>query len=262
MTLKLYNFPQSTCSQKVRLVFWEKGLEFLDRPIDSTKREHLSDWYLKLNPHGVVPTLLHDDDIIIDSSVIIEYIDEVFPENSLTPSDPVERAKMRKWLRYFEEVPTPSVRVPSFNQYLSKRFDKLSDEQFKNFTDNHPIRRQFYKRMSKDGGFNDKDTAAAMDRMHQTVENMEQGLEKSGGPWLMGEMLSLADYCVAPVVDRMNDLGHSHLWEEYKNVVAWYKALQERDAYKKTYYKKTRLTEIYDGADYGADANVASVVND
>ena len=262
MTLKLYNFPQSTCSQKVRLVLWEKGLEFIDRPVDSTKREHLSDWYLKLNPHGVVPTLIHDDQVIIDSSVIIEYLDDVFPENSLTPSDPVERAHMRKWMRYFEEVPTPSVRVPSFNQYLSKRFDKLTDEQFKNFTDNHPIRRQFYKRMSKEGGFNDKDTEAAMDRMRQTIDNMETGLEKSGGPWLMGEMLTLAEYTVLPVIDRMNDLGHSHLWEGHPKVSAWYEALQKRDAFKKTYYKKTRLTEIYDGTSYGGGDNPAEVSSD
>ena len=64
--LKLLNFPQSTCSQKVRLTLWEKGLEFEDRPLNSAKREHLQDWYLKLNPNGVVPTLLHDDAVIID----------------------------------------------------------------------------------------------------------------------------------------------------------------------------------------------------
>jgi glutathione S-transferase len=61
---------------------WEKGLEFVDRPVDSTKREHLSDWYLKLNPNGVVPTLIHDGAVIVDSSVIMEYLDEVFPEHS------------------------------------------------------------------------------------------------------------------------------------------------------------------------------------
>ena len=59
--LKLLNFPQSTCSQKVRLTLWEKSLDFEDRPLNSAKREHLQDWYLKLNPNGVVPTLLHDD---------------------------------------------------------------------------------------------------------------------------------------------------------------------------------------------------------
>lgn len=262
MSLKLYNFPQSTCSQKVRFVLWEKGLEFVDRPVDSTKREHLSDWYLKLNPHGVVPTLIHNDDVIIDSSVIIEYLDEVFPENSLTPSDPVGRAKMRKWLRYFEEVPTPSVRVPSFNQYLSKRFDKMTEEQFKAFTDNHPIRRQFYQKMSKEAGFDSKETDAAMERMQATVNFMEQGIKASGGPWLLGDFLSLADYCVLSVIDRMDDLGHSALWENAPNVASWYAALQDRDAYRKTYYQRTRLTEIYDDIDLGAEPNAAQTTVD
>ena len=262
MTLKLYNFPQSTCSQKVRFVLWEKGLEFIDRPVDSTKREHLSDWYLKLNPHGVVPTLIHNDDVIIDSSVIIEYLDEVFPQKLLTPPDPIERAKMRKWMRYFEEVPTPAVRVPSFNQYLSKRFDKMTEEQFKEFTNNHPIRRQFYKKMSKEAGFDSNETEAAMERMQQTVDFMEQGLRKSGGPWLMGDFLSLADYCVLPVIDRMQDLGHSMLWSDSPKVSEWYSALKLREAYTKTYYRRTRLTEIYDNVDLASPENSASISTD
>lgn len=262
MTLKLYNFPQSTCSQKVRLTLWEKGIDFADRPVDSTKREHLSDWYLKLNPNGVVPTLLHDDSVIIDSSVIIEYLDEVFPDESLTPADPVERAHMRKWLRYFEEVPTPAVRVPSFNQYLSKRFDKLSNEEFATFVNNHPIRKQFYKKMRKEEGFDERETDSALDRLHQTVDRMEKGLSKSGGPWLMGEMLTLADYCIAPTIDRMNDLGLADVWSDYPRVTAWFDRIKARPAYEKTYYKGTRLTEIYDGASYGTAENSAPIVND
>ena len=193
MSLKLYNFPQSTCSQKVRLTLWEKGIDFVDRPVDSTQREHLSEWYLELNPNGVVPTIVHDGTVIIDSSVIIEYLDEVFPEHSLTPDDPAARAHMRKWLRYFEEVPTPAIRVPSFNQYLSKRFDKLTQEQFDTFVDNHPIRKQFYKKMRKEQGFDERESDSATDRLRQTIGRMETGLEKSGGPWLMAEEESLPD---------------------------------------------------------------------
>lgn len=262
MTLKLFNFPQSTCSQKVRLTLWEKGLEFLDRPLDSAKREHLTEWYLKLNPNGVVPTLVHDDAVIIDSSVIMEYLDEVFPDTSLTPADPVKRAHMRKWLRYFEEVPTPAVRVPSFNQYLSKRFDRLTQEEFEKFVDNHPIRKQFYKRMRKEEGFDERDTDAALDRLRQTVERMEKGLTDSGGPWLMGEMLTLADYCIAPTMDRMNDLGLSDTWCDLPKVCDWFERVRSRPAYEKTFYKGTRLTEIYEDADYGTAANTATVVRD
>jgi glutathione S-transferase len=259
MPLKLYNFPQSTCSQKVRLTLWEKGLEFTDRPVDSTKREHLSDWYLRLNPNGVVPTLIHNDAIVIDSSVIMEYLDECFPDHPLVPSDPVKRAQMRKWMRYFEEVPTPAVRVPSFNQYLSKRFDKLSQEQFDTFVDNHPIRKQFYKKMRKEHGFDERESDSALDRLHQTIEYMEKGLRKSGGPWLMGETLTLADYCIAPTIDRMRDLGLEHLWKEYPLVTAWFENIKAQPAYAKTYYRGTRLSEIYDGASYGTESNTAPI---
>ena len=262
MPLKLYNFPQSTCSQKVRLVLWEKGIDFQDRPVNSKAQEHLSQWYLKLNPNGVVPTLCHDDAIIIDSSVIIEYLDEVYNTVRLTPEGAVGRAHMRKWLRYFEEVPTPAVRFPSFNKYLSKRFDKLSDDEFAQFVDNHPIRKHFFKKMRKEKGFDDFETENAIDRLRQTVEVMERGLDKSGGPWLMGRDLTLADYCIVPVIDRMNDLGYSWLWESHAAVSAWYTNVQDRDAYRKTYYRGTRLSEIYDGANYDAMENLAPIVKD
>jgi len=262
MALKLYNFPQSTCSQKVRLVMWEKGIEFIDRPVNSKQQEHLSSWYLKLNPHGVVPTLQHDDVIIIDSSVIIEYLDEIFEGVGLTPSGAVGRAHMRKWLRYFEEVPTAAVRVPSFNKYLSGRFDKLTDEEFETFVDNHPIRKQFFKRMRKEQGFDERDTQAALDRLRQTVDFMETGLEKSSGPWLMGEALTLADYCIAPTIDRMNDLGYADIWKDHPLVTHWYQQIRQREAFQRTYYKGTRLSEIYDGQDYGAIENTAEISTD
>ena len=99
MTLTLYNFLQSTCSQKVRLSQWEKGLAFEDRTVDHKTREHLHPAYLVPNPNGVVPTLVHDGTVTINSSVIYEYLDEVFPENSLSMSEPVGQAHMRKWLR-------------------------------------------------------------------------------------------------------------------------------------------------------------------
>ncbi len=260
MTLELYNFPQSTCSQKVRLTLWEKQIEFVDRPVDSTKREHLSEWYLKLNPNGVVPTLIHDGAVIIDSSVIMEYLEDVFPGRPLSPDDPVSRAHMRKWLRYFEEVPTPAVRVPSFNQYLSKRFDKMSQEQFETFVENHPIRKQFYKKMRKEQGFDERETDSAIDRLRQTLSRMEKGLTESGGPWLMGKMLTLADYCIAPTIERMSDLGLSSLWEDCPLVQTWFERIKARPAYLKTYYRGTRLSEIYDGVNYGTDQNPARVI--
>jgi len=246
VTLTLYNFPQSTCSQKVRLSLWEKGLEFEDRVVDHKTREHLQPAYLALNPNGVVPTLVHDGAVIIDSSVICEYLDEIYPETSLSMGDPVGRAHMRKWLRYFEEVPTPAIRVPSFNQYLARRYENMSDDQYAQMAENHPIRKHFYQRPAK-SQFSDAETRESMDRLQQAVDRVEAALGADGRPWLMGDRLTVADICLLPTIDRMADLGLKSMWEAaHPNVTVWYERFAGRAAFAKTYYRGTRLTEIFD----------------
>lgn len=245
MSIVLYNFPQSTCSQKVRLVLWEKSIPFEDRVVDHKRREHLSDWYLALNPNGVVPTLVHDGTAIIDSSAIMEYLDEVFPHPPMSMPDPVGRAHLRKWLRYFEEVPTPAIRVPSFNRYLVRRYRDMTDADYERMADNHPMRKHFYKRLAK-RGFDDRETAEAVERLQQTVDRMEEALA-DGRPWLMGGRLTIADACVMPTLDRMRDLGLAPMWAARPHVAAWYDRYAAREAFRRTYYPGTRLSEIFGG---------------
>ena len=95
MTLELYNFPASTCSLKVRICLAEKDLKWIDHSFKPHENKHLTQDYLAINPNGVVPTLVHDGTPIIDSSTILEYLDEAFPERSFSPVDPVGRARMR-----------------------------------------------------------------------------------------------------------------------------------------------------------------------
>ena len=83
MAFKLYNAPQSTCSQRVRFVLNSKGLAFDEVKLNLLAGDQLKPDYLKLNPNGVVPTLDHDGAIVIDSTVITEYLDEVAPDDEL-----------------------------------------------------------------------------------------------------------------------------------------------------------------------------------
>ena len=85
MAFKLYNAPQSTCSQRVRFVLNAKALAFDEVKLNLLEGDQLKPDYLKLNPNGVVPTLDHDGTIVIDSTVITEYLDEVSPDKSFTP---------------------------------------------------------------------------------------------------------------------------------------------------------------------------------
>ncbi len=99
----------------MRFVLNAKGLRFEEHKLDLLAGDQLKPEYLALNPNGVVPTLDHDGNVVTDSSVIIEYLDEVVPEAaSFTPRDPVKRAAMRSLMRFIDEMPAASVRVPTF----------------------------------------------------------------------------------------------------------------------------------------------------
>lgn len=242
MSFVLYNAPQSTCSQKVRICLWEKGLEFSEEKLDLFKGDQLTEEYKKLNPNGVVPTLVHDDEVIIDSSVIIEYLDEQFPAVPLSPATPVGRAHMREWMRFFEEVPAPAVRVPSYNRVFLRHFQKMSEEEFIAFGESKPLRKDFFLKMGRKG-YSDEEMQQAENRLRMTIERMESQLQ-TGGPWLLGEY-SLADICVIPVMVRLDDIGLGRLWADCEKVGEWYSRFQERDALQKTFYFGSLLSEQY-----------------
>jgi glutathione S-transferase len=243
--LTLYNAPHSTCSQKVRICLAEKGLAFEDIRLDLGKgKDQLKPEYLKLNPNGVVPTLVDDGQVIIDSSVICEYLDEKYPAPKLTPDNVVQRARMRAWMRYLEEVPTAAVRVPSFNMGFLPRFAGLDEASFRaEQSDIRPIRKHFYRRMGP-GGFKRTDVEAALEQITSTCARMDAAL--ADGPWLMGAQYTLADIVVTPSIDRMADLGYSSLWtDKYPRVTAWYARMQARPAFQQAYYKGTRMSETF-----------------
>lgn len=240
--LELLNNPISTCSQKVRLTLHEKGIPFTDTKIDFRKKEHLTPQYLAINPDGVVPALLHDGQPVLDSSVIMEYLDEVFPDAPLTPHNAYERAGMRKWLRFIEEVPTAAIRIPSFNQVFVRHRADLSETELTQDTNARTLRRTFYREMGREG-FSKTRLKESYDRLDETVTRMDTAL--ADREWLCGD-LSLADFCVVPTIDRMRDLGIDHIWADKPHMQRWWAAIQARPAYCATYYPGTRVSEIYD----------------
>ena len=250
MSLELYNFPASTCSLKVRICLAEKGLDWLDHSFDPSENKHLTDEYLRLNPNGVVPTLVHDGNPIIDSSVILEYLDEVFPEPKLSPSNPADLARMRTWLRYIEEKATPAVRYPTFNRILIKNYENLTEKEFEREAQIRPLKTDFYLQMGQ-RGFSEENIQSAVSNIKQTVDRLETELLQRG-PWLLGKMFSLADICLAPLIDRMEDLGYESLWEDqHPNMTGWFERMKVRPAYSTAYYFGSRYSEIFPNINLG-----------
>ncbi|MDP6377855.1 MAG: glutathione S-transferase family protein [Pseudomonadales bacterium] len=86
--LTLYHNAVSTCSQKVGLVLAHKKLKFTSREIDLIGGAQHDPEYVKLSPNHVVPTLVHDDHVLIESTLINEYLDEAFPDTAMRPIRP------------------------------------------------------------------------------------------------------------------------------------------------------------------------------
>jgi glutathione S-transferase len=245
MAFKLYNAPQSTCSQRVRFVLNAKGLSFDEVKLDLLAGDQLKPDYLALNPNGVVPTLDHDGKIIIDSSVIIEYLDEVFPDReSFTPTDAASRAHMRSLMRFIDEMPAAAVRVPTFNLAFLPRFAAMSEDDFQAFAESKPLRKEFMLQMGRTG-FPQKDMDAALGRLRRTYERMDVEIQKSGGPWLLGKDPSLADVALMPAIVRMADLGREGDWADLPRVQRWHEAIRGHSAFKPTYYPGSLLTERF-----------------
>lgn len=235
--LELYNSPVSTCSQKVRMALAEKNLSWKDHRLMFAKDEHLSPQYLLINPNGVVPSLIHNGATITDSSVINEYLEDVFPDRPLRPGNKVELAHMRAWRQYIDEIPTPSIRYPTFNAYLVPWFLNLSEEDFVAYANRRPLRRDFYLQMGRTG-FPADEINAALRRLEDTLERMELALTKTD--WLANDMFTLADIAIMATIVRMEDLALEHMWSNLPGVTRWYGRLKARSAFSVTYYAGSR----------------------
>jgi len=245
MAFTLYNAPQSTCSQRVRFVLNAKGLPFAEHKLDLLAGDQLKPDYLALNPNGVVPTLVDDGKVVIDSSVIIEYLDEVFPDRAnFTPRDPVGRAAMRSLMRFIDEMPAAAVRVPTFNLAFLPRFAAMSEAEFVAFAESKPLRKEFMLAMGR-SGFPKHEMDGALTRLRRSYERMDESIRDCGGPWLLGKDITLADVAVMPAMVRMADLNREGDWADLPRVAKWYELIRAEPAFKPTYYPGSLLTERF-----------------
>ena len=230
--LELYHGLASTCSKKVRLCLYEKGLAFRSHLLNLQALEQHSPEYLTLNPNGVVPTLVHRGEPIVESNVIIEYIDDEFPYPPLHPDDSLGRAKMRWWIQFSGDVAYAAIALPTWLKISAPVARKLSDEELKQVLARIPTkeRRERWERVARDGVLQQEieDCYAEMERVLTKVnEAVARGL------WLAGDTYSLADIAMIPFVDRIHNLRPDLCPpERYPGVEDWYRRLKARPAFR------------------------------
>jgi glutathione S-transferase len=230
--VELYHFWSSVCSVKVRMCLEEKGVQWTSRYIDLFRFDQMQPEYLKINPDGVVPTLVHNGKPVRESSIINEYIDEAFPGPRLSPSDPLLRARMREFIRVCDDG-LPAIVLPTMVKYIVPKLrNRWSDDELQKRAAQRPT--DYYKRVHKraiDGQISEADLAACFARLDRILDRMEATLAENG-EWIVGTF-SLADIAVAPYLFRLSALDSERFWSATKrpSVNDWYRRILARDTF-------------------------------
>ncbi|MDA0240131.1 MAG: glutathione S-transferase family protein, partial [Proteobacteria bacterium] len=205
MALQLYHNNMSVCAQKVRLALAENGQPAEEIHLDLRAADQQNPDYLKLNPKGYVPTLIHDGTVVTESTIICEYLDEIFPAPPLKPDTAAGQTAMRSWTRRPDErihdaCVTISNCLAFRHQWLSRPADELADTIAK--TPDPDIRARRVDVI--ENGTNSlrfKSGILAYDRL---FKDMEAALSQSR--YLVPDTYSLADIGLIPYVNRITEL--------------------------------------------------------
>ena len=213
----------------------EKNLGWKSHYLDILKGEQFNPDYLKINPKGVVPTLVHDGHVIPESTVICEYVEEVFADRPIYPASPTARARVRIWTKAVDEELHPACSAITY--IVSHRHTIL-----RNGVDGFD---EFLKQSSTEGlsartlkwqwiqhGIAAPGAAERIRLYVGYLHKMEDALSDS--IWLAGNAFSMADIAMTPYLNRLDALSMDGLWTDGRlpRVERWFARVKERPAFK------------------------------
>lgn len=236
--LALYHFGPVANSLTPLLCLIEKGLEFDDRFLNSRLWEHHRPEFLRVNPQGMVPVLVHDGRAVTESTVINEYLEDAFPQAPLRPEDPFLRAQMRIWTKWVDEYFCPALTILGA-QGAKPYASSIEKEEMRRILARMPnaeVRKKWETVSST--GYSEAQLDEARTKLGHVVARMEAHLAH-GKDWILGPDYSLADiklYSMAPGVERiLPDLcnatasPHVHGWLLRMDARPAVQAMRKRD---------------------------------
>jgi len=233
--LELYHHGTSACAAKVRLALGEKQLAWQGHIVDILAGQQFDPGFLRINPKAVVPVLVHDGVVIRESTVICEYLEEVFPEYPVYPRDAYERAQVRIWTKAVDEELHPACStltyVVSHRHTILRNGAGSFDEFLKQGAGEGRSARERKWRWIKEGI--SAPGAAEQVRLYDAwLDRMERALQEH--PWLVSSQFTMADIALAPYVNRLAALSMRGMWEHGRRprVEDWFARLQRRPTFR------------------------------
>lgn len=198
---RLYHFPLSPFSRKVRLVLAEKKLEV--ELVEERYWEKRPE-FMRLNPSGKVPVLKSADITLGESNAICEYLEELYPEPALMPTSPERRAEVRRMVQWFDDKFYRDVTLNLLGERLQKKLMGGGFPESKNV-----------KAGAKNIKFHLKYMAYLLDRRR----------------WLAGDRLTLADFSAAAQISCLDYISDVD-WNNHELVKEWYAKIKSRPAFR------------------------------
>jgi len=228
--LHLYHAGVSNCSMRVRMTLEEKQLPWTSHHLNILRKEHITPEYFGINPNGLVPTLVHDGKVIIESDDIIDYLDDEFPEPPLKPVDEDARKAMYFWLRRAVAIHLSAVKPYHYYVRIGKNMAHSEEEKDKyRELQTNPDLLEFHRK-STETGFSEEDIDKAKSTLDECFAEIESVLSKQA--WLAGNAFSLADIAWVPLHFTLANLA-GYSFSDYPNVLGWTQRLSERESYRR-----------------------------
>jgi len=228
--LHLYHSAMSNCSMRVRMALEEKGLPWESHHLDLTKKETHTPEYFGINPNGVVPALVHDGRVIIESDDIIEYLDGRFPQPPLSPVDPAQRAAMHDWLKLATGIHVKGVKTWIYHNRMRGKL-KMSDaemDSYRRLQTNAELL-AFHEKSRSEEGFTDAEVERSRSLLRDSFDKLEAALERQ--EWLVGGSFSLADIAWVPL--HFTLVTSNFAFDDYPHVDAWQQRIRARPSFQK-----------------------------
>ena len=225
--ITLYHNDMSVCAAKVRTALAEKELKWDGIHLNLRAGDAQKPEYIKLNPNAVVPTFVHDDKTIVESTVICEYIDDTWPEIPLKPIDSWGRAQMRLWTKQLDEGVHAAVGALSFCIAFRHQWLEKSGEDRARWLAGIPQTDRRQRSQSiLELGLASPYFEPAVRRYEKLFDDFEAALGHR--PWLAGDIFSLADIGYAPYLARLRHLGLDILFDRHPRVLEWSQRVASR----------------------------------
>ncbi len=231
--LHLLHFQSSSCSQKVRVLLREKRIPYESHPVDLARQKHVSPWYLGINPRGVVPAIVHDGVVHVESNDILEYLDSSFPSEAepFFPQNEEERAWVKENLE-LEDSLHVHLRNITMGFLMPKRLAMKSEatlERYEREGQDDPKRTlevKWWRDYARDGIPAEK-ARASVDAHRRVFETLDQRLSSS--QWLIGQRRSVLDIAWFITTNRLGRAGYP--LRRHPNLFRWHVSLSRRPAF-------------------------------